>query len=135
HRFPRVTVLLIAANLAVYFLWQMRVGLEQSVAIGAFVPLEFQRNAPGAWSALFSRMFMHGGLMHLVGNLWFLCIFAYNIECECGHLRSLMFYLLCGVAATHAHAWQDPRSAVPLVGASGAISGVLGAYLIEHPRT
>lgn len=134
HRFPRVTVLLIAANLAVYFLWQMRVGLEQSVAIGAFVPLEFQRSAPGAWSALFSSMFMHGGLMHLVGNLWFLWIFGDNIECECGHLRFLMFYLLCGVAATLAHTWQDPRSAVPLVGASGAISGVLGAYLIEHPR-
>lgn len=134
HRFPRVTVLLIAANLAVYFLWQTRIGLEQSVALAAFVPAEFQRGAPGAWSALFTSLFMHGGLMHLVGNLWFLWIFGDNIECECGHLRFLMFYLLCGVAATLAHTWQDPLSAVPLVGASGAISGVLGAYLIEHPR-
>lgn len=134
HRFPLVTVLLIAANLAVYFLWQTRIGLEQSVALAAFVPAEFQRGAPGAWSALFTSMFMHGGLMHLMGNLWFLWIFGDNIESECGRLRFVMFYLLCGIIATLAHTWQDPRSDVPLVGASGAISGVLGAYLVEHPR-
>ncbi len=134
HRFPLVTVLLITANLAVYFLWQTRIGLEQSVALAAFVPAEFQRGAPGAWSALFTSLFMHGGLMHLIGNLWFLWIFGDNIENECGRLRFVQFYLLCGVIATLAHTWQDPRSAVPLVGASGAISGVLGAYLVEHPR-
>jgi membrane associated rhomboid family serine protease len=134
HRFPLVTVLLIATNLAVYFLWQSSIGLEQSVAIGAFVPVEFHRGAPGAWQAVFTSMFMHGGLMHLIGNLWFLWIFGDNVENECGRLRFLVFYLLCGVAATLAHTWQEPLSQVPLVGASGAISGVLGAYLVQHPR-
>jgi len=135
HRFPLVTILLIAANLAVYFLWQARVGLEESVALAAFVPAEFTGGArPAAWRDLLTSMFMHGGIMHLVGNLWFLWIFGDNIENECGPVRFLVFYLVCGVAATLAHVWQDPASAVPLVGASGAISGVLGAYLVQHPH-
>lgn len=135
HRFPFLTVGLIAVNLAVYFLWQMRVGLEESVALAAFVPAEFGAGGqPAAWRGIFTSMFMHGGLMHLAGNLWFLWIFGDNIESECGPLRFLIFYLLCGVLATLAHVWQDPASAVPLVGASGAISGVLGAYLVLHPQ-
>lgn len=135
HRFPWVTVALIAGNAAVYFLWQSRVGLEESVALAAFVPSEFSSGQqPAAWRDLLTSMFMHGGLMHLVGNLWFLWIFGDNVENECGPVRFLLFYLLCGVTATLAHVWQDPSSAVPLVGASGAISGVLGAYLIEHPQ-
>lgn len=135
HRFPIVTVAIIAINVAVFFLWQVRIGLEQSVALAAFVPSEFH-GGPGAgvWRDLITSMFMHGGVMHLVGNMWFLWIFGDNIENECGPIRFLVFYLLCGVAATLAHAWADARSNVPLVGASGAISGVLGAYLIEHPR-
>lgn len=135
HRFPWVTAALIAANLAVYFLWQLRVGLEQSVALAALVPADLAAGGPAAaWPDLFTSMFMHGGLMHLLGNLWFLWIFGDNIENECGGFRYLAFYLLCGGLATLAHVWQDPQSAVPLVGASGAISGVLGAYLVEHPR-
>ena len=135
HRFPVVTVVIIAANLAVYFLWQIRVGLEESVALAALVPAEFSHSGqPAPWRDLFTSMFMHGGIMHLLGNMWFLWIFGDNVENECGSLRFIMFYLLCGAAATFAHVWQDPRSVVPLVGASGAISGVLGAYLVEHPR-
>ncbi len=135
HRFPVVTVAIIAINVAVFFLWQVRIGLEESVALAAFVPSEFSGGpGAGAWRDLITSMFMHGGVMHLVGNMWFLWIFGDNIENECGPLRFTVFYLSCGVAATLAHAWADARSDVPLVGASGAISGVLGAYLIEHPR-
>lgn len=135
HRFPVINVLIIVANVAVYFLWQARVGLEESVALAAFVPVEFtERTASAPWRDLFTSMFMHGGIMHLVGNMWFLWIFGDNVENECGPLRYAMFYLLAGAAATMAHAWSDPHSEVPLVGASGAISGVLGAYLVQHPR-
>lgn len=135
HRFPIVTILIIAANVAVYFLWQSRIGLEESVALAAFVPAEFTESArPAPWRDLFTSMFMHGGFMHLLGNMWFLWIFGDNVENECGPVRFILFYLLCGAAATWGHVWSDPTSAVPLVGASGAISGVLGAYLIQHPR-
>ena len=135
HRFPVVNVAIIAVNLAVYFLWQARIGLEESVSLAALVPAEFSETGhPAPWRDLFTSMFMHGGLMHLVGNMWFLWIFGDNVENECGPVRYLVFYLLCGAAATLGHIWSDPHSEVPLVGASGAISGVLGAYLIEHPR-
>lgn len=135
HRFPFVTVIIIAVNVAVYFLWQMRIGLEESVALGAFVPTEFTGGAqPAPWRDLFTSMFMHGGFMHLLGNMWFLWIFGDNVENECGPVRFATFYLLCGAAATLGHVWSDPESAVPLVGASGAISGVLGGYLVQHPR-
>lgn len=135
HRLPVVTVMIIAVNVAVYFLWQSRIGLEESVALAAFVPAEFTESArPAPWRDLFTSMFMHGGFMHLLGNMWFLWIFGDNVENECGPVRFILFYLLCGAAATWGHVWSDPTSVVPLVGASGAISGVLGAYLIQHPR-
>lgn len=135
HRFPVVNVFIIAVNVAVYFLWQARVGVEESVALAALVPVEFAGHGahPAPWRDLFTSMFMHGGIMHLLGNMWFLWIFGDNVENECGPLRYAMFYLLCGVAATLGHVWSEPDSTVPLVGASGAISGVLGAYLIQHP--
>lgn len=135
HRPPVVTIAIIVINVAVYFLWQVRVGLEESVALGAFVPAEFTGGStPAPWRDLLTSMFMHGGIMHLVGNMWFLWIFGDNIENECGPLRFIMFYLLCGIAATLGHVWSEPGSSVPLVGASGAISGVLGGYLVQHPR-
>jgi membrane associated rhomboid family serine protease len=135
HRFPAVTLLIIAVNVFVYFFWQTRIGLEESVAQAAFVPAELTRGAGFAsWENLFTSMFMHGGFMHLLGNMWFLWIFGDNVENECGTIRFIIFYLLCGVIATLAHVWSDPRSTMPLVGASGAISGVLGGYLVQHPR-
>src|SRR3546814_13660995 len=79
-------------------------------------------------------MFLHGGWMHLIGNMLYLWIFGNNIEDACGHVRFLLFYLACGIAAALAQAFQDPGSTVPMVGASGAIGGVLGAYLLLHPR-
>jgi membrane associated rhomboid family serine protease len=81
-----------------------------------------------------SSMFLHGGWMHLLGNMWFLWIFGNNIEDSMGHARFIAFYLLCGVAAALAQVAINPESGIPMVGASGAISGVMGAYLILYPR-
>jgi membrane associated rhomboid family serine protease len=78
-------------------------------------------------------MFMHGGWMHLIWNMWFLWIFGDNVEDRLGHWRFLVFYLLCGVLAALAHLILHPTAKIPLVGASGAISGVLGAYLVSFP--
>ena len=83
---------------------------------------------------VFSSMFMHGSWMHLLGNMWFLWIFGNNIEDSMGHARYAVFYLLCGVAAAFTQVALNPASAIPMVGASGAISGVMGAYLILYPR-
>ena len=83
---------------------------------------------------LFTSMFMHGGWMHLLGNMWFLWLFGNNIEDSTTRPKFLAFYLLCGVAAALAQVMADPQSLVPMVGASGAISGVMGAYLVLFPR-
>ncbi len=86
------------------------------------------------WITIFTSMFMHGGWMHLIGNMLYLWIFGDNVEDAMGHGRFVVFYLLCGVAAVFAQALPDPSSTVPMVGASGAISGVLGAYLLLYPH-
>ncbi len=86
------------------------------------------------WATVLTSMFMHGGWGHLIGNMWFLWVFGNNIEDSMGHLRFIAFYLICGFAAAAAHLVSDPGSAVPTVGASGAISGVMGAYLVLYPR-
>jgi membrane associated rhomboid family serine protease len=79
-------------------------------------------------------MFLHGGLMHLAGNVLYLWVFGNNVEDNLGHARYLIFYLLCGVAAAFAQALPDPTSEIPMIGASGAISGVLGSYLLLYPH-
>ena len=83
---------------------------------------------------IFTSMFLHGGWMHLIGNMVYLWIFGDNIEHSLGHVRYLVFYLICGIAAAFAQSISAPTSEVPMVGASGAISGILGAYLVLHPR-
>ena len=133
RRFPIVTIAIIVVNALVFIGWQLRVGMEDSLGSGAFIPAMLSAHEPGAMTRLITSLFMHGGWMHLIGNMWFLWIFGDNVEDACGPVRFLAFYLLCGVAATLAHAWPAPDSTMPLVGASGAISGVLGAYLLKHP--
>ena len=86
------------------------------------------------YPSLVTSMFMHGGFFHIAGNMWFLWIFGRNIEDLLGHERFVMFYLLCGLAAGFAHLLANPGSPVPTVGASGAIAGVMGAYLVKFPR-
>jgi membrane associated rhomboid family serine protease len=86
------------------------------------------------WETLLTSMFMHGGWLHLIGNMWFLWLFGNNIEDSMGHLRFLVFYLLCGLVGAATHLLTATGSMVPTVGASGAISGIMGAYLILYPR-
>jgi len=118
-------------------------GLEASVCSLGAIPAEITGTGGGGgpcrwggvtWQALFSSMFLHGGWGHLLGNLWFLWIFGNNVEDSMGHLRFLLFYLMTGLVASAAHIASDPGSVVPVVGASGAISGVMGAYLLLYPR-
>jgi len=84
--------------------------------------------------AVFSSMFLHGGFLHLLGNMLYLWIFGDNIEGLCGHGRFLIFYLICGIAAFASHFVLEPSSTIPMIGASGAISGILGAYVLRFPR-
>ena len=119
--------------------------LEGSVCRFGAIPAEITGGAGGGlqgpcspggltWEALVTSMFLHGGWAHLIGNLWFLWIFGNNVEDSMGHGRFLLFYLLCGLAAAGAHVVADPSSGLPMVGASGAISGIMGAYLLLYPR-
>jgi len=130
--FPLVTFLLIAVNAYVFIAWQLQVGVEESVDFAGFLPLELTSRMHGGWTHIFTAMFMHGGWLHLLGNMWFLWVFGGSLENTCGHIRYLIFYLLSGVIATLAFTAIAPHSQVPLVGASGAISGVLGGYLLHH---
>ena len=86
------------------------------------------------WFAPLTSMFLHGGWLHLIGNMWFLWLFGNNVEDSQGHGRYLVFYVLCGLAAAAAQTLVNPNSAIPMVGASGAISGVMGAYIVLYPR-
>jgi len=137
---PWMTVLLIAANLFSWFYLQglgTMPALEQSVIVFGTRPCEVTGACPVqgfGWETLVTSMFMHGGWGHLLGNLLFLWVFGNNIEDSMGHLRFFAFYLLTGLAAGVAHVLLSPRSGVPAVGASGAISGIMGAYILLYPR-
>ena len=152
---PYVTVGLIAANVAAWVVIQgmgADVPLATSVCelglvpgdllgripVGTAIPIGPEMSCvlePGTpWRTLVTSMFMHGGWLHLLGNCWFLWVFGNNVEDAMGHLRFLAFYLVAGIAAAAAQIGAEPASAVPMVGASGAISGVMGAYVILYPR-
>lgn len=132
--FPLVTILIIAVNFIVFAWWQLGVGLEQSVALAGFVPAELARGSASEATYLFTSMFMHGSWLHLIGNMWFLWLFGNNIEDITSHFRFVLFYALCGIIAAGAHIVANPSSTIPIIGASGAVSGVLGAYLMKHPH-
>ena len=108
------------------------------VAAGASVPLGENVacvvDPQPSWITVLSHMFLHGGWMHLIGNMWFLWIFGNNVEDSMGHARFAVFYLLCGLAAAALQVASKPDSIVPMVGASGAIGGVMGAYVVLYPR-
>jgi len=140
NRPPLVNVVLIAACGAV-FLFELSLGryLETFLRLWAFTPARFFHPAAFEVSLAFNfatmlfSMFLHGGWLHLIGNLWFLWVFGDNVEDAIGHAGYLLFYLACGVAAALAQALASPSSTVPMVGASGAIAGVLGAYFVWFP--
>ena len=128
---PIVTYVLIAINVLVFFL-ELNNG-EDFIQRWAFVPSRFLSNPAGDFATLFTSMFMHAGWAHLLGNMLYLWIFGDNVEDRLGHGLFFVFYILCGLAATFAQMAISLGSNVPNVGASGAIAGVLGAYLVMFP--
>jgi membrane associated rhomboid family serine protease len=151
---PAITVVLIGLNVAAWILVQgmgAEPTLSQSVCELGLIPGELLGRIPVGqtlqmsqdlscvigqphWYTPLSSMFLHGGWLHLIGNMWFLWLFGNNVEDSMGHGRYLVFYLLCGLAAAAAQTLVNPNSAIPMVGASGAISGVMGAYIVLYPK-
>ncbi|HEX9985492.1 MAG TPA: rhomboid family intramembrane serine protease [Thermoanaerobaculia bacterium] len=132
-----MTYSLVALNV-VAFIWELMQGpaLQQRLFDVAFIPARYMLPGyilPDLYT-MFVSMFLHGGLMHIGSNMLYLWIFGDNIEDRLGRFRYLLFYLACGIVATLAHAFFNPASVVPAIGASGAIAGVLGAYLILFPH-
>jgi len=141
---PAVTIAFIAACVIV-FLWQLSLGERARqwavYSLGAIPAVLFEgaRLPPEVTvvppiMTVLTSMFLHGGWMHLIGNMLYLWIFGNNVEDAMGHTRFALFYVLCGAAAALAQAVPDPSSTIPMIGASGAISGVLGAYLLLFPH-
>ena len=128
---PIVTVVIISLNILV-FLFQVSLGdYERNYFIATYgiVPDRLH------YSSILTSMFLHGGWMHLIGNMWFLWIYGDNVEDVLGHGKFALFYLLCGIAAGLVHVLMNADSRVPTVGASGAIAGVMGAYLVKFPHS
>ena len=128
---PVVTYALIAVNV-LFFLVELSAG-EDFIRQWSVIPRELLANPVGEFITIFTAMFMHGGWLHLLSNMLYLWIFGDNVEDRLGHAKFLLFYILCGIAATYAQAFVNPGSNIPNLGASGAIAGVLGAYLIMFP--
>jgi membrane associated rhomboid family serine protease len=131
HSTPIVTLIIIIINVVV-FLYEISLdhfSLNHFIAVWGVVPEHYQ------FHTLITSMFLHGGWMHLIGNMWFLWIYGDNVEDVLGAAKYLVFYLVCGVCAAFAHIVTNPGSAIPTVGASGAIAGVMGAYLFKFPHS
>jgi len=130
RRTPVVNHAIIAANVLV-FLYELSLGrrFDSFLYTYGLVPRDF------ALTSLVTSTFLHGGWLHLLGNMLYLYIFGDNVEDRLGHVRYLVFYLLCGMAAGAAQAWTSPHSGLPMVGASGAIAGVSGAYFLFFPTS
>ncbi len=143
QHFPFAVWALIAVNVYV-FIRELALppdSTEQFIYLFGLVPARFTHpdwaarvGFPHTYWPFFSTMFLHGGWLHIIGNMWVLWIFGDNVEDRMGPLRFLIFYLLCGLAAGVVHVLTNPRSQVPAVGASGAIAGVMAAYLVLFPR-
>ena len=129
--FPFVTYTIIGIN-SLVFIYQYLILPPES--LGDIISTYALTPTTPSVITVFTSMFMHGGLMHIIFNMWFLWIFGDNIESVLGHKRFVLFYLLCGVGAALAQIQINTGSQIPMVGASGAIAGVLGAYLIRFPR-
>ncbi len=136
RRFPLANWLLIALNALVFFyeLSLPPAGLDRLTRTWGLVPSLFTAHPALTWATIFTAMFLHGGWFHVLSNMWVLFIFGDNVEDRLGPGRYIVFYLLSGVAAALMEAFILPASSVPMIGASGAIAGVLGAYLILYPR-
>lgn len=135
ERIPIVNWIIILLNLFVFYLQLTSNNFEQFVNTQAFVSSRFVLTDLNSWRPLFVSMFMHGGFMHIISNLWFLHIFGDNVEDRLGHFVYAFFYLGAGVAATLLQYLIDSNSTLPMIGASGAVSGVLGAYFVLYRRS
>jgi membrane associated rhomboid family serine protease len=142
ERFAIVTFTLIILNIAV-FIYELTLGTvdgEKFIVSFALIPRRLfypdtvMSGTLPATATLFTSMFLHGGWLHISGNMLYLWIFGNNVEDATGRVRFIVFYLLCGLFAAYAHAFMDRSSLTPMIGASGAISGVLGAYMLLYPR-
>lgn len=131
HRTPVVTYALLALNVLV-FLLELMLG-DAFIVEWAFVPARFVQNPIWESTTIFSAMFMHAGIVHLGGNMLYLWIFGDNVEDNFGRFKFLVFYIVCGIGATFLQFIFNPDSNIPNLGASGAIAGVLGAYLVMFP--
>lgn len=130
-------MILIVANILV-FLYELQMGsatLEAFIFEWGLIPAQLIADPSVAWITIFTSMFLHGGWFHIINNMWVLYIFGDNVEARMGGVRYLIFYLLSGVAAVLLQIYTLPSSTVPMIGASGAVAGVLGAYLILFPRS
>jgi membrane associated rhomboid family serine protease len=127
---PVITIAIIVIN-AIVFLYELSLGelTNEFILYFGLVPAAF------SWVSVFTSMFVHGGLLHFAGNMLYLWIFGDNVEDRMGHGRFVVFYLLCGAAAAFVQTIVNPDSLVPMVGASGAIAGVMGAYFVLYPRS
>jgi rhomboid family protein len=137
RRFPLVNWLIIIAN-GIAFYYELRIGpsaLNGFIESWGLVPVRFWAAPQTAWVTIFSAMFLHGGWFHILSNMWVLFIFGDNVEDRMGGGGYLVFYLLSGVAAALMQAFLLSGSSAPMIGASGAIAGVLGAYLVLFPRS
>jgi membrane associated rhomboid family serine protease len=138
--FPVVNITFIVINLLVW-IFQLSLGARGEAFIVHYgvVPVRFfwglHNDLSVAIIPIFTSMFLHGGWLHLLGNMWFLHIFGDNVEDRVGHLNYILFYLLCGIVAAMSQTLLNPRSQIPMVGASGAIAGVLGAYFLLFPHS
>jgi membrane associated rhomboid family serine protease len=131
--FPFVTYLLILVN-AIFFAVELALG-DTFIVQWSFIPQRFLDNSAGDFLTLFTSMFMHAGWLHIAGNMLYLWIFGDNVEDNFGHIKFLIFYLVCGLAATFSQMAFNMHSEIPNLGASGAIAGVLGAYILLFPKS
>ena len=134
---PVVTWLLIAANVVAFAYQRLAMAAvgDGFVFDWGFVPARFLASPAADAPTILSSMFLHGGLLHLIGNLWFLHVFGDAVEAALGRARYLGFYVVAGVVAALSQLASDPTSAIPMIGASGAIAGVLGGYALRFPRS
>lgn len=152
---PYVTYTIVVINVLAWFFIQgfgSELSVSRSLCQLGLMPGELLQLAPAgstiqvgpntfcritdnaSWISILSHMFLHGGWMHIIGNMWFLWIFGNNVEDSMGHFRFAIFYILCGFAAAGLQIMSNPSSVIPMVGASGAIGGVMGAYVLLYPR-
>jgi membrane associated rhomboid family serine protease len=152
---PYATIAIVILNIVAWIVvqgWGMDPALPRSICTLGLVPGELLHNLPAGarfqvgahavcvigsaanWASILTHMFLHGSWMHIIGNMWFLWVFGDNVEDAMGHGRFVVFYLLCGFAAAALQILSSPTSGLPMVGASGAIGGVMGAYVVLYPR-